>query len=236
MNNSIGQWVIAALLLVGIFSVERIYSKEQESVPITKKSAHIRNREYRLELFESFSPQAEVVFVGDSITRNAEWHDFFPERSVLNRGVGSDKTADVLRRLDSILQVDPKIVFVMLGINDIYSRVPLERVISNYTQIVAQLRAEGIHVVVQSTIQCRYAKCGAERIELVNSLNEALRSVAQQQGADFLSLGDLSTDSGLALRYTYDGIHLTAEGYQLWVSKIDDYLGATGTQGQGFGP
>ena len=78
-----------------------------------------RNKEYRISIFEEFSPEVDIVFAGDSITQAGEWTDFFPNLKIANRGVGSDTTHDLLRRLDSIISVNPKNVFVMIGINDI---------------------------------------------------------------------------------------------------------------------
>ena len=85
---------------------------------ISEQQANIlelRNNEFkRISLFEEFSPKVDVVFVGDSITEGGEWSDFFPNISVANRGVDSDITADILRRLDSIVSLNPEIKYNMV--------------------------------------------------------------------------------------------------------------------------
>jgi lysophospholipase L1-like esterase len=114
-------------VLVGVYKIfphSQILAFKQFLMP--NPSSIGRNKEYRIELFEKFSPSAEVVFIGDSITEGGEWTEFFPNLKVSNRGVGSDKTSDVLKRIDSIISVTPNTAFIMLGINDISGEIAID--------------------------------------------------------------------------------------------------------------
>ena len=207
---------------MGIYKVFPYYALKQLVHP--NQYSVGRNREFRIELFENFPTSADVVFIGDSITEGGEWSDFFPNMATSNRGIGSDKTSDVLKRIDSILAVRPKVAFIMLGINDIYSDIAIDEVVTNYRSIVSTLREKNIEVFIQSTIQCQLTKCGGGKVSQVNLLNEELQSLSNELDVPFVLLADLSSEQGLRNDYTYDGIHLTAEGYRYWVQRIGGVL------------
>lgn len=217
--------IFAYGVVVGIYKVfpySQIYALKQLVQPNPYSVG--RNREFRIELFEEFPTSADVVFIGDSITEGGEWSDFFPNIATSNRGVGSDATSDVLKRMDSILAVRPQVAFIMLGINDIYRDIHIDEVVANYRSIISTLRENNIEVFVQSTIQCQLTKCGQGKVSQVNLLNEKLQSLSNELDVSFVLLEDLSAEQGLRENYTYDGVHLTAEGYRYWVQRIDGVL------------
>ena len=87
----------------------------------------------KIRLFKHFSPKADVAFIGDSITYAGRWSEFFSFYiRVVNRGVGGDKTSDILDRLDSVLSTDPTKAYLMIGINDINQNVSISNVLENY--------------------------------------------------------------------------------------------------------
>jgi lysophospholipase L1-like esterase len=203
--------------------VKKFFIPEQQA-NILAKVLELRNNEFRrISLFEEFSPKVDVVFVGDSITEGAEWSDFFPSISVANRGVGSDITIDILRRLDSIVSLKPDYAFIMVGINDIYLGVPLSQILGRYAAIVESLRKNGIEVVIQSTIQCQPSEC-FYKSEIVNELNASLKQYAKSLNIRFVKLGVLSKKDGLESIHTYDGVHLNGKGYRVWVESISPIL------------
>jgi lysophospholipase L1-like esterase len=182
-----------------------------------------RNGESRIEFFEKLSPDADVAFVGDSLTEYGMWSEFFPGFRIVNRGVVRDESSDILKRLDSIDSTSPEYVFLMFGINDILRGVSVGQIVRNYDQVVSHFRDRGINVVIQSTIQCEVTRC-LGKIEKVNELNALLSSYAEVNGIAFVDLGPLSDRDGLARRYTIDGLHLNFEGYSVWVEAIRPLL------------
>src|SRR5262249_19281703 len=63
----------------------------------------------------------EVVVVGDSLTQRGEWWELL-ERPVANRGISSDTIADVRARLDDIVALEPRVLFLCIGVNDLFSK------------------------------------------------------------------------------------------------------------------
>jgi lysophospholipase L1-like esterase len=87
---------------------------------------------------------AEVIFVGDSITRQWEnfpalWDEYFGKYKPLNAGIGGDKTQNVLWRLEhgNIDGIRPKVAVVMIGTNN-----------SSKDEYTAEQIAEGVEAIV----------------------------------------------------------------------------------------
>src|SRR4051794_34658145 len=73
-------------------------------------------------------PEKNIILLGDSITEGFNVSKHFPDRHVLNRGIGADIIGNklpesdhrgILRRMDeSIFDCNPSDVFLLIGIND----------------------------------------------------------------------------------------------------------------------
>ena len=68
-------------------------------------------------------------------------------------------------------------------------------------------------------------KCG-DKIYKVRELNKRLSAYAEQHDITFIDLNTaLSRESqGLLEDYTYDGMHLSANGFIQWKKMIDPYV------------
>ncbi len=179
----------------------------------------------RISFFEEFDVKADVVMIGDSNTEGALWNEIFSEFRIANRGVGRDKTDDILKRLDSIFAVEPKKAFLMVGINDIYSGYDVGEIVENYINVIMRLQNRGIVVYIQSTLECSKSNCG-KRLSKVRELNEELRKYASTNNVEYIDINNgLSSETdGLLPEYTYDGIHLNGKGYLVWSRAIRPYI------------
>jgi len=179
----------------------------------------------RKESFDNFHPQADVVMIGDSLTDWAEWQDMFPAVKIANRAISGDTTEGVLERMPGIYAVNAQKAFIMLGNNDftVINEEP-DVVFGKYSRIIDLLRAHGVRVYVVSTLFCNIKKlesCGAVNVK-VNLLNARLAKIP---GVVFIDLNNQLSDSrGLKDKFTEDGIHLTAEAYQVWKDTIQPFV------------
>ncbi|MBF0136299.1 MAG: arylesterase [Magnetococcales bacterium] len=71
----------------------------------------------------------------------------FPHR-VINAGVSGDTTAGALQRLDWTLRSNPVLVILVIGANDGFRGLPLERMEYNIDQILTRLREKNIPVLL----------------------------------------------------------------------------------------
>jgi lysophospholipase L1-like esterase len=163
----------------------------------------------------------EVVMLGDSITAGADWAGMFPQVGIVNLGVLGDTSAGVLNRLEDSVDLKPRMVFLMIGVNDIRRKFPIELVEMHVELAAERLMGNGITPVIQSTLYVFDEKVN----EKVKALNMMMRAWCAGRSIAYVDLNDvLSADGALLARYTEDGIHLNKEAYRLWGDVVRPYI------------
>ena len=166
-----------------------------------------------------FSPQADLVMFGDSITEWAPWADIFRDISMVNRGLAGDTTSGMLRRIDTTLNVNPKLVCFMAGINDLAQGYDVDHIYQNYIDMLEVWQENDIRILVQSTLYV-----GAKLQSLnpsVESLNRKLKDYCAQHGIEFLDVNSVLSPNGLlSNEYSCDDLHLNGKAYQAWAEVL----------------
>lgn len=166
-----------------------------------------------------FAPQADLVVFGDSITEWAPWADIFRDVSMVNRGLAGDTTAGMLRRIDTTLNVNPKLICFMAGINDLAQGYSVDQAFTNYVEIVDTWLKQGIKVVVQSTLFVGESLQGLNT--QVEELNSLLKSYCHENRVQFLDVNEVLAPNGVLLDdFSCDDLHLNAKAYQQWSSLL----------------
>lgn len=145
----------------------------------------------------------DLVLLGDSLTDHGRWSELLT-LTVANRGITGDTVAMTADRAGD-LPAGP--IFLMVGINDLLAGRNVAQVVADYARLLDILN--GRRVTIQSVV-------GPDGLPLPK-LNDALLMLAVERGARFL---DLRPELGHPLKYSYDGIHLTAEGYRIWANAL----------------
>jgi len=166
-----------------------------------------------------FSPNADLVMFGDSITEWAPWADIFRDVSMVNRGLAGDTTLGMLRRIDTTLNVKPKLVCFMAGINDLAQGYDVEHIYQNYIDMLKVWQENDIRILVQSTLYVGSKLQGLN--PLVELLNSKISEYCSQQGIAFLDVNSvLSPNQLLSNEYSCDDLHLNAKAYQIWAEVL----------------
>lgn len=172
-------------------------------------------------LMQDYKPAATqpIIFLGDSHLAMVQWHEFMACPAMLNRGINGDGTEGVLRRLPGILELKPRQVVLMIGINDLAGKGrQASATLQTYTEIVNQLKAANIPVVLHKVLPIRYQPAFNEAI---NELNTGIIALGSTTGYPVIDLyPQLVKDGTLAAELTYDGLHLNAAAYQIWKSEL----------------
>jgi lysophospholipase L1-like esterase len=173
---------------------------------------------------------ADIVFLGNSITYGGNWSDLLGRERIVNRGIGGDNTVGMLHRLQYVYQLEPKLCFIMAGINDLYADAPVEIILSNYRRILDTLQLYRITPVIQSTLHVSPKwKRSAEKNAQVTELNKQLQQLATLRKIPFIDINAvLSQDGVLKDEYTTDGVHLTASAYAQWRDLLLPFLSSRG--------
>ncbi|MBO7910635.1 lysophospholipase [Vibrio sp. G41H] len=166
-----------------------------------------------------FSPNSDLVMFGDSITEWAPWADIFRDVSMVNRGLAGDTTTGMLRRIDTTLNVKPKLVCFMAGVNDLAQGYDVEYIYQNYIDMLKVWQENDIRILVQSTLYVGSKLQGLNpSVELLNS---KISEYCSQQGIAFLDVNSvLSPNQLLSNEYSCDDLHLNAKAYQVWAEVL----------------
>lgn len=180
----------------------------------------------REALFMRFScGPVDLCCLGDSITQKFEWQDALPGWQVANRGIGSDTTEGIRARLDSVKALQPTVISLMAGINDLSTRNP-EEVTTSYALLLDALAQElpDTTVIVNSVLPV--SNSHPIDNQNVRSLNATIEALCQDRGLLFLNLYDSFVGENGCLKdnLTTDSVHLTPTGYALWLSKLAPVL------------
>jgi lysophospholipase L1-like esterase len=205
-------------------------------------SRHVRPRrpavasreQARAELFHELAAapaiHRDVVVLGDSLTDRGEWWELL-DRPVANRGIAADTVADVRARLADVAALSPRVVFVLIGVNDLLAGGSPEALASDHSALIAELRRllPQARIVVESLLPIRDEIIADDEplaTPTVRRANALLLHAAAASGVEWLDVNRLLVDAGgeLAPRYSSDGLHLTAAGYRVWANALRPYM------------
>lgn len=183
----------------------------------------------RVAQFKMFTHAAsDIVFLGNSITAGVEWQELLSNPNARNRGISGDITFGVLDRLDEITSGKPAKIFILIGINDVARGIPDAVTSANHKRIVQYIKAHSpatrIYLQTLLPVNKDFAKHAAHynKDEQIIRINENLKKLAQEEKVELIDLytAFLNSNGKLVDKYTYDGLHLTAEGYKHWAAIL----------------
>lgn len=167
---------------------------------------------------QKFVGRVKNIFCGDSITEQWPLQEFFPNFSVLNRGMNGNDSYTVYDRLVSdVLAYKPERVFLQIGFHDLQG--DLLGYVARMQTIANLLLARGISVYIASLLPVKTIEGGEygeyqNRIIRFNTALKELTRIGDMSGyIDYHSIlcdarGQLSDEYGQA-----DGVNVTLEAY-----------------------
>ncbi|MDR2621581.1 MAG: serine hydrolase [Dysgonamonadaceae bacterium] len=189
----------------------------------------------RVEQFRNEAPITpdDIVFLGNSLTENGKWSEYFPSQKIVNRGIGGDEALGIYDRLYQILPGKPKKIFLQTGANDVSHDLPADSIVERIAMIVDEIRKKspGTKLYLQGSLPInesfnRYRKLTG-KTHVFPGLSKRLSELAASRGIVFINLFPLFTQQGtniLRKDLTNDGLHLTEKGYEIWVKAIQPYV------------
>ena len=172
-----------------------------------------------------------IVMLGNSLTERGLWGEYFQPAYVLNRGIGGDCISGMINRVQPIVDGRPKAIFIMGGANDLlFSKISNEKLLQQYERLL-DIIARGTprtKVYIQSLLPLNEAhnetfmKGKNARFAEFNAL---LQKAAAARGLQYIDIWSSMAENGqLPEKYHFDGIHLKADGYKVWIDKIRPYV------------
>lgn len=164
----------------------------------------------------------DTVFLGDSITEGWGYADpsLFTQ-TVINRGISGQTSPQlVLRFMADVVALEPKVVHLMIGTNDIAGNTGPSSPAAyqnNIRAMAAMARANGIAVVIGSIPPADHMswRPGLAPAARIAQLNAWLKAYAAEQHFVFADYhGALAGPGGeLPAKFGPDGVHPNAAGY-----------------------
>lgn len=172
-------------------------------------------------------PEATILAFGDSLTygTGATPDQAYPAvlaeligRPVINAGIPGETTGEGLARLPEVLeQVQPALVILCLGGNDLLRRMDRKQMKQNLAAMIETLRSRGLPVVLLGVPEPRLTGLSTEA---------SYRELAQAYGVP-LEAAIIPDVLGDAARKS-DGVHPNARGYADMATAIADLLRRAG--------
>ncbi|WP_295795391.1 SGNH/GDSL hydrolase family protein [Mucilaginibacter sp.] len=165
-----------------------------------------------------------AVYMGDSITDFWVNNDstFFAGNNYVDRGISGQTTGQMLVRFrQDVINLEPKVVVILAGINDIAQNngpEKLEDVFGNIASMAELAKANNIKVVISSVLPANKLpwRPAITPTEKVIQLNTMLKAYADKNHIVYLDYYSKMVDGekGLPVNLAKDGIHPTLEGYK----------------------
>lgn len=200
-----------------------------------------------------------ILFIGDSITdswRNREddryrgsgWAtmtagkialDYPGEYDIINRGIGGNRTVDLLARIKSdCINLKPDILTVMIGVNDVWHEVSEHNGISaEKSETLLDLFISQVKEAlpdIKIFILEPFVFCGSATKENWETFRREVplraagsKRIAQKYSLPFLSFRDKLQDlvDRTSVEYVcYDGVHPTCAGHELISREVYNAL------------
>lgn len=226
---------LAWMLLVGVGPTAVLAHSAVE--PVAREEAW-GERQQLLNHRAAEGKEAQIIFVGDSITQGWEdegkvvWQKYYAARGAINLGMHGDQTQHVLWRLEhgNLDGIHPKLTVLMIGTNNLYG--------SAYSANTVVQVADGVSAIVQLLKR----KLPDTRILLLGILprgenpnpmrgdvlqvNEIIQNLADNRTVLWSDFGArfVNSDGTIHSAFMPDYLHLSPAGYRLWAEAIEEQI------------
>lgn len=176
----------------------------------------------------------KVVFMGDSITEFWQVNDgnFFASNAFLNRGISGQTTPQMLLRFrQDVIALQPKVVVILAGINDIAENtgpITIEGIMDNIISMCQLAKANQIKVVLCSVLPANHFNWNPkiQPAEKVIALNKVIKAYATKNGIPYVDYFSamVNNENGLDKKYGEDGVHPNLEGYKVMEALVMEVI------------
>lgn len=169
-----------------------------------------------------------IVFLGDSITHLGDFEQVFKEYNCGNFGIPGDSIKDVYYRRNMVYKVNPKKLFLMIGINSLLGLdEDIDLCAFQYEVLIKDFKIHlpTTQIYIESVLPTSNAYGERVSNNAINAFNEKLKALVEKYNLTYIDLHSLYKDEeGLKISCTQDGVHLTPAAYSIWYEKIKEYL------------
>ena len=197
----------------------------------------------------------KIVCFGDSITETARTRNiYYPGGSgyfniikskvetfyidynveMINKGIGGNKTGDLVNRLErDVLAEKPDVVTMLIGINDLWHPydagdvIDFDQIEKNYRYLVETIRSNNIRLVVMTPFLFPTNNHFVGLMDSFYKLLSIIRSLIKEYNLEHIDLYPILqkyAEIGGNASITKDGVHPTQLGHGIIAHELDKYF------------
>ncbi len=175
----------------------------------------------------------KTVFFGDSIT--AGFLNLNSHENVINLGISGDKINNLIGRIEDVFRHKPDQMFILIGINDFlnmknYWGEPIKINIKYMYGVLLKLIHDNLPDTKVFCTSILPISVDSENLNLwnqeIDQLNLFIKQLTGTYEYQYLNLNVAfkGPDNQMDPKYTYDGVHLSKNGYDLFYEMIQDFI------------
>jgi lysophospholipase L1-like esterase len=177
------------------------------------------------------------LFLGDSITSIYDLDKYYPNMPVVNSGISGNKTTDILIDMKNrVYRYNPSKVFLLIGTNDLPTDESDEKIIKNIEKIIkkikinrpyAEIYLESIYPINNTNDnKINHTIIGNRTNKNIISINVKLKKYCNLNKVTYIDMYNklVDKDGNFNLKYTYDGLHPSEDGYKVITKVIKKYI------------
>lgn len=210
------------IIIVAIFAFKK-YNNGQTGKNQT--SYYDQWNEIRKSIYATLPVDSnDIVFIGDSQIECFPVTEIFGDK-VKNRGIGGNKTEQLLHRLKEVVISHPKRILIEIGVNDIILNNDTTSAFNNYKKIITTIKDGS--PLTSIFIHSIMPVCGdyTKYNVMITGLNANIKEYCKSNNVTYIDLySKMVTESKLDSTLTLDGLHLNGKGYTIWRQCIHEYL------------
>ncbi len=222
MQRNVATILIRAAWLT-IVSIAAISGSSQEQTGPERWAEAISEIEQRRE--SSSTQTGGLLFVGSSSIRLWKLEESFPDIQTLNCGFGGSQLSDSIHYFERIVTPPlPKGIILYAGDNDIAAGKSAGTVAQDFATFHEKARSQ---LPAETQLYFISIKPSIERWKLSDEMkkaNDAIQKYAElHPNVHFVDIWAPMLDSEgkpLPKLFAEDGLHLNAEGYQVWTKEL----------------
>lgn len=224
--------LLAFLLLTFSLISKNSSAQNHEKVNTWANFEQFKNENDKLSRLKN--GEERVVFLGNSITIGwQETHpEFFENKTYVNRGISGQTTPQMLVRFYAdVIDIQATTVVILAGTNDIAGNtgpMSIDMILNNIKSMTNIALANNVKVILCSVLPAYDYPWSPNKNPNIKipKLNSKIKKYAIETGVHYLDYFKAldNGNNGINKEFSYDGVHLTLEGYKVLEPLVENAL------------